>query len=111
MAARSTVKGSTTEKDDDGVTWETHPVTPDRFEDFADVINPNRRKDSCWCLSHRVRQADIRELGDGDRETTMRALCAQPLPPGCGDLPRRDGRSGGSTSDRGPTSPGSPGRS
>ena len=24
--------------------WETHPVTPDRFEDFADVINKNRRQ-------------------------------------------------------------------
>jgi hypothetical protein len=23
--------------------WETYPVTPDRFEDFADVINKNRR--------------------------------------------------------------------
>lgn len=28
--------------------WETHPVTPDRFEDFADVINPNRRATHCW---------------------------------------------------------------
>ncbi len=93
MAARTTVKGSSTEKDEDGVTWETHPVTPDRFEDFADVINPNRRKDSCWCLSHRVRQADIRELGDGDREATMRALCEQPLPPGV--VTYRDGRAVG----------------
>ncbi|MFQ6170422.1 GNAT family N-acetyltransferase [Oryzobacter sp. R7] len=57
-------------------------MTPDRFEDFADVINPNRRTESCWCLSHRVRQADIRELGDGDREATMRALCEQRYPPG-----------------------------
>jgi hypothetical protein len=23
--------------------WQTHPVTPDRFEDFADIINLNRR--------------------------------------------------------------------
>ena len=58
-------------------TWETHPVTPDRFDDFADVINPNRRADSCWCLSHRLRAQDIRELGgDGphQREQAMRAL-------------------------------------
>lgn len=25
------------------MTWETHSVTPDRFEDFADVINRTRR--------------------------------------------------------------------
>jgi hypothetical protein len=30
-----------------GLDWQTHAVTPDRFEDFADVINPNRRADSC----------------------------------------------------------------
>jgi hypothetical protein len=65
--------------------WETHPVTPDRFDDFADVINPNRRADSCWCLSHRLRQQEIRELGgDGPdgREKAMRALCEREHPPG-----------------------------
>ena len=56
-------------------TWETHPVTPDRFEDFADVINPNRRATHCWCLSHRINAAEIEELGHGSRETAMRALC------------------------------------
>src|SRR5690349_1622706 len=65
--------------------WETHPVTPDRFEHFVDIINPNRRAYSCWCLSHRLRAQDIRELGgDGpdDREKAMRALCARENPPG-----------------------------
>ena len=66
-------------------TWETHPVTPDRFDDFADIVNPSRRAYSCWCLSHRLRAADIRELGgDGpdDREKAMRALCEREYPPG-----------------------------
>ena len=54
-------------------TWETHPVTPDRFEDFADIINPNRRATHCWCLSHRLNAAEIEELGHGSRETAMRA--------------------------------------
>ena len=62
--------------------WETHPVTPDRFEDFADVINPNRRETHCWCVSHRLRQGDIDELGGGSREQAMRALCARQNPPG-----------------------------
>lgn len=62
--------------------WETHPVTPDRFEDFADVINPNRRATHCWCLSHRLPAREIERLGDGSREAAMRALCARDTPPG-----------------------------
>ena len=64
------------------VVWETHPVTSDRFEDFADVINPNRRTTHCWCTPHRLRESDIRELGGGDGEQAMRALCASDTPPG-----------------------------
>ena len=64
------------------MTWETHPVTPDRFEDFADVINPNRREKHCWCLSHRLQAREIEELGGGDRERAMRALCERENPPG-----------------------------
>ncbi len=62
--------------------WETHPVTPERFEDFADVINPNRRATHCWCLSHRLRVKEIEELGGGSRESAMRALCEREHPPG-----------------------------
>jgi len=62
--------------------WQTHPVTPDRFEHFADVINPNRRESHCWCLSHRLRAKDIEELGHGSRERAMRALCEREHPPG-----------------------------
>ncbi|HYY12630.1 MAG TPA: GNAT family N-acetyltransferase [Kineosporiaceae bacterium] len=62
--------------------WETHPVTPDRFEDFADVINRSRRPTHCWCLSHRLQPAQVQSLGDGSREGAMRALCEQQHPPG-----------------------------
>ena len=61
--------------------WTTEPVTPDRFEDFADVINPHRRATHCWCLSHRLPAADIEELGGGSRERAMRRVCEQ-RPPG-----------------------------
>lgn len=67
------------------VRWETHPVTPDRFEDFADVINPNRRATHCWCLSHRVNPKQVTELGGTGpdaRERAMRALCEREHPPG-----------------------------
>ncbi len=62
--------------------WETHPVTLDRFEDFADVINRSRRPTHCWCLSHRLQPAEIQSLGDGSREGAMRALCEREHPPG-----------------------------
>ncbi len=64
------------------MTWETRPVTPDRFEDFADVVNRTRRVDHCWCLSHRLTTAEIERLGDGSRERAMRRLCEGDHPPG-----------------------------
>ena len=54
--------------------FETHPLTPERFEDFADVINPNRRETHCWCLSHRLPAREIEQLGQGSREQAMRCL-------------------------------------
>lgn len=62
--------------------YETHPVTPERFEDFADVINRRRRANHCWCLSHRLQRAEIEQLGDGSREQAMRRLCEREHPPG-----------------------------
>jgi hypothetical protein len=64
------------------VPFETHPVTPDRVDDFAAVANPNRRRTHCWCLSHRLVAAEIEELGRGSREAAFRALCERPHPPG-----------------------------
>jgi GNAT superfamily N-acetyltransferase len=66
-------------------TWETHPVTPDRFEDFADIVNKNRRANTCWCLSHRLKAKEITELGGTGpdaREQAMRRLCERKHPPG-----------------------------
>jgi GNAT superfamily N-acetyltransferase len=64
------------------VRWETHPVTPDRFDDFADVVNRTRRRTHCWCLSHRLTPGEIEDLGSGSRETAMRRLCEREHPPG-----------------------------
>jgi GNAT superfamily N-acetyltransferase len=65
----------------DDAAWTTEPVTPDRFDDFADVINPRRRATHCWCLSHRLPAPDIEALGGGSREQAMRRVCEQ-RPPG-----------------------------
>lgn len=62
--------------------WETHPVTSDRFEDLATVINPTRRETHCWCLSHRLPAREIAELGGGSREEAMRALTLREPAPG-----------------------------
>lgn len=64
------------------MTWETHPVTPDRFDDFADVINRNRRSNHCWCATPRLRNSEVEELGGGSREQAMRRLCEGQHPPG-----------------------------
>ena len=64
------------------MTFDVHPVTPDRVDDFVAVVNPNRRVTHCWCLSHRLTAGEIAELGHGSRETAFRALCARPNPPG-----------------------------
>ena len=62
--------------------WETHPVTPDRFEDFADVLNRSRRATHCWCLSHRLTTDEVEQLGGGSREQAARRLCEREHPPG-----------------------------
>ena len=62
--------------------WETYQVTAERFEDFADVVNRNRRAIHCWCLSHRLQAAEIERLGEGSREQAMRRLCEREHPPG-----------------------------
>lgn len=65
--------------------WETHPLTPERFEDFVTVVNRNRRPTHCWCLSHRLTAGEVAELGgtgEDQRERAMRALCEREHPPG-----------------------------
>jgi GNAT superfamily N-acetyltransferase len=64
------------------VAFRTHPVTADRVDDFAAVVNPNRRASHCWCLSHRLTAGEIAELGQGSREAAFRALCGRANPPG-----------------------------
>ncbi|GAA4523589.1 GNAT family N-acetyltransferase [Brachybacterium paraconglomeratum] len=64
-------------------TWETHPVTEHRFDDFADVLNPTGRETHCWCLSHRLPAREIRELsGEGGRAEAMRCLTRREHAPG-----------------------------
>lgn len=70
-------------------TWQTRPVTAQTFEDLVTVINPSRRANHCWCLSHRLPARDIEELGEGSREQAMRALAERGPAPGV--ITYRDG--------------------
>lgn len=64
------------------MTFDVHPVTPDRVDDFVTVVNRNRRATHCWCLSHRLTAGEIAELGGDSREAAFRALCGRANPPG-----------------------------
>ncbi len=57
-------------------------MTAATFEDFADVVNPRRRENHCWCLSHRLPLKEIEALGQGSREQAMRCLADREPPPG-----------------------------
>jgi GNAT superfamily N-acetyltransferase len=70
-------------------TWQTRPVTAQTFKDLVTVINPSRRANHCWCLSHRLPARDIEELGEGSREQAMRALAERGPAPGV--ITYRDG--------------------
>ena len=61
---------------------EIRPLAEERMDDFATVVNPSRRQKHCWCLSHRIGAAEIRERGAGDRFAAMRSLSTEPIAPG-----------------------------
>ena len=72
---------STAAHDAGRMAFEVHPLTADRFDDFAHVVNPNRRATHCWCLSPRL-SAPQRHAPGAPREDTMRALAAGEPAPG-----------------------------
>jgi len=54
-----------------------------RFEDVAVMVGPaTPGGPACWCLSHRLRKAELVVDGVEQREDVMRELCAGPVPPG-----------------------------
>lgn len=55
-----------------------------RFDDVAAMVGPSRPGgQACWCLSHRLLAAELRDAdGHERREEVMRELCAGPVAPG-----------------------------
>lgn len=69
------------------------PLTTDRFEDLATVINPRRNPKHCWCLSYRLTTAQVGELATDDtggREAHIRSLAGGDPAPGL--VAYRDGQ-------------------
>lgn len=58
------------------------PLIESRMDDFAAVVNPNRRENHCWCLSHRLSAQEIRERGGDDRYAAMCSLSREKIAPG-----------------------------
>ncbi|MDO5619801.1 GNAT family N-acetyltransferase [Kocuria sp.] len=63
------------------MSFEIHPLMPGNFDDFVTVANPSLRVNHCWCLSHRLTAAQMRELGD-TREEALLSLCHRNPGPG-----------------------------
>lgn len=54
-----------------------------RFEDVARMVGPGTPGgQACWCLSHRMRSAQLVDDGEDRREQVMRDLCEGPVAPG-----------------------------
>lgn len=55
-----------------------------RFADVAIMVGPSQPGGrACWCLSHRLRTAELKDSDGHDRrEEVMRELCAGPVAPG-----------------------------
>jgi len=59
-----------------------HPLTPDRWADFAALLGPKGGVGGCWCMLWRQSKRDYdRNAGDGNREA-MRRLIEKGPPPG-----------------------------
>lgn len=67
---------------DTAVALRVEPLVESRMDDFAAVVNPNRREKHCWCLSHRLSAQEIRERGGDDRYEAMCSLSREEIAPG-----------------------------
>jgi GNAT superfamily N-acetyltransferase len=59
-----------------------HPLTPDRWADFASLMGPRGGVGGCWCMLWRQSLRDFkRNVGDANRKA-MRRLVEKGPPPG-----------------------------
>ena len=69
---------------------EVHPLTPDRWDDFAQLFGPRGACGGCWCMTWRLTRSEFnQQKGDGNRDA-MKALVDAGETPGL--LGYRDGQ-------------------
>lgn len=66
----------------DELALEFHPLTADRWDDFARLFGPRGACGGCWCMFWRLRRADFeRQKGDANRDA-MHELVRSGTEPG-----------------------------
>jgi GNAT superfamily N-acetyltransferase len=61
---------------------ETHPLTPDRWHDFADLMNSRFDLRRCWCMAQRRPESYTRYTSDANRRAMKKAVDTAAAPPG-----------------------------
>ncbi len=62
--------------------WEFHPLTPDRWQDFEALFGPRGACGGCWCMWWRLSRAEFdRQKGEGNR-LAMKAVVESGQVPG-----------------------------
>jgi GNAT superfamily N-acetyltransferase len=62
---------------------ETHPLTPDRWDDLAALFETNAVTRGCWCMWFRLPTDEFRRCsGDGNRAAFRAIVEAAAVPPG-----------------------------
>ena len=59
-----------------------HPLTPDRWDDFVALFEPDSICKMCWCVHHRLPAAIRRETDPKSRKTAMAKIVKKGPPPG-----------------------------
>jgi len=61
---------------------ETHPLTPDRWRDFAALMSSRFDTRHCWCMWPRLAVSYKTRTGDANRRSMKKVVDAAPAPPG-----------------------------
>jgi GNAT superfamily N-acetyltransferase len=62
---------------------ETHPLTPDRWDDLAALFETNAVTRGCWCMWFRLPTDEFRRCsGDGNRDALRQIVEEADVPPG-----------------------------
>lgn len=61
---------------------ETHPLTPDRWDDFERLFGKNGACDGCWCMYWRVRHKDFEKRSGAENRSDFKEIVNEDRQPG-----------------------------